>query len=189
VRQAPPEGLDPRIVKALSHPLRHQLLVRLNAGEASPMEMARELDQPVGRVSHHVQTLVRIGAIELVRTEPRRGAVEHYYRALVGTWFSDDDWARLPASARDAISGQNLQRVAADLTAASGHAFTHPNACLVRHLMELDEIGMQEVSALMDETFKRVAAIAAAAAERGEADLSTELVLLHFARAADGDAE
>jgi DNA-binding transcriptional ArsR family regulator len=184
VTQAPPEGLDPRIVKSLSHPLRHRILVRLNAGEASPMEMAREFDQPVGRVSHHVQALLGVDAIELVRTEPRRGAVEHFYRALIGTWFSDADWARVPASARDAISAQNLQRVAADLGDASDRAFAHPKACLVRHLMDLDEQAMAEMSDLMDATFERAAAIGTAAAARG-GGRRTELVLLHFERAGE----
>jgi hypothetical protein len=33
-------------------------------------------------VSYHVRILARLGLIELVRTTPRRGAVEHHYRSL-----------------------------------------------------------------------------------------------------------
>ena len=186
---APPEGLDPRIVQALAHPLRHQLLVRLNEGEASPVEMARELGQPVGRVSHHIQSLVRLGAIELVRTEPRRGAVEHFYRAVAPAWFSDEDWARLPASARDAIGAQNLRSVLDDLSgAAPGRAFAHPRAYLARLLLELDEEGMEEMSALLTETVRRVEEIEASARGRGGSGRPTELVLLHFERAPGPDA-
>jgi len=185
-RASPREGLDPRIVKAISHPLRYQVLARINDAEASPVEIARELDEPVGRVSHHVQALLEVGAIELVRTEPRRGAVEHFYRAAVPAWFSDEDWARLPVSVRDAISAQNLRLVLDDLAAAApGRAFGHPSAYLARLVMDLDDQAIEEISALLTEMVERAAAIEAAAAERGAVDRPTELVLLHFERASE----
>jgi DNA-binding transcriptional ArsR family regulator len=177
-----PEGLDPRIVKALSHPLRHRLLVRLNEGEASPVQMAREFEQPVGNVSFHVRTLAAVGAIELVRTVPRRGAIEHFYRAVVPAWFSDEDWARVPASARQAISASNVEEIVRDLARAS---FAHPKAYLSRRWQALDERAMGEISDLLTTTLQRVEQIAAASDERrkdGNPALSTEVVLLHFER-------
>jgi DNA-binding transcriptional ArsR family regulator len=188
---APPEGLDPRIVKALSHPLRYQVLVRLNHGDASPVEIARELRQPIGRVSHHVKTLVELGAIELVRTVPRRGAVEHFYRAAIPAWFSDADWARIPPSAREAISAQNLQQVLQDVTtAAPDHAFGHPKAYLSRQPLVLDEQAMGEISELLSETLDRATEIEAASVRRlreqiGRTQRATTLVMLHFERQAE----
>jgi len=38
-------------------------------------------DKPLPRVSHHVRELYRLGALELTHTEPRRGALAHFYRA------------------------------------------------------------------------------------------------------------
>jgi DNA-binding transcriptional ArsR family regulator len=178
-----PDVLDPRIVKALSHPLRYRLLARLNAGVASPAEMARELELPIGRVSHHVRTLARIGAIELVRTRPRRGATEHFYRAAVPAWFTDEDWARVPASVRDAIGRQNVEQVVRDLVRAAPDGFRHPSAHLSFLPLELDDQGMQEISALLTETLSRVAAIESESVRRAtEATSSTQLVLLHFER-------
>jgi DNA-binding transcriptional ArsR family regulator len=177
-----PEGLDPRIVKALSHPLRHRLLVRLNEGEASPVQMARELGEPVGNVSFHVRTLAAVGAIELVRTVPRRGALEHVYRAVIPAWFSDEDWARVPASARQAIGAWNLEEILRDLGRAS---FAHPNAYLSRRWQALDEQAMREISDVLTATLQRVEEIASASDERrkdGDPALSTEIVLLHFER-------
>src|ERR1700741_3104125 len=106
---APAETLAPRLVKTISHPLRQRIMVRLNDREASPNELATEFQEPLGRLSYHVSALVKAGAIELVRTEPRRGAVEHFYRALVRPWFSDDDWTRLAPSLRGTIHDQNLR--------------------------------------------------------------------------------
>jgi predicted transcriptional regulator len=53
----------------------------LDAGEASPKELAGQLGEKLGNVSYHVRILARLGLIELVRETPRRGAVEHHYRA------------------------------------------------------------------------------------------------------------
>jgi DNA-binding transcriptional ArsR family regulator len=73
-------ALDQRVVKALAHPLRVRLLARLRERIASPSELAVEVDEPIGNVSYHVRALADLGMIELVRTAPRRGALEHYYR-------------------------------------------------------------------------------------------------------------
>ena len=50
--------LDESLVKALAHPLRWQIVESLvHRGEASPVELARLLDQPLATVSHHVRVL------------------------------------------------------------------------------------------------------------------------------------
>src|SRR5919204_358189 len=66
--------LDEALLRAISHPLRHRLLGMLDGRTASPNQLARELDLPLGRVSYHIRLLHDLGAIELVRTEPRRGS-------------------------------------------------------------------------------------------------------------------
>ena len=78
-------AVDSRLAKALAHPLRVQLLAALNEGVASPNELSKKLDEPLTNVSYHVRMLHDLGCIELVETEPRRGALEHYYRAIVRT--------------------------------------------------------------------------------------------------------
>ena len=103
--------LDESLLRAISHPLRHRLLGMLDGRVASPNQLARELGLPLGRVSYHIRLLSDLGAIELVRTEPRRGALEHFYRAVTTVWFSEGDWAKLPRSARRGILGQNLQQI------------------------------------------------------------------------------
>ena len=93
-------AIDQRIMKALSHPLRVRMLTLLNQKVSSPSELAEELDEPLGNVSYHMRFLADLNMVELVRTEPRRGAVEHYYEALEPPLISDDDWAQLPAALR-----------------------------------------------------------------------------------------
>jgi DNA-binding transcriptional ArsR family regulator len=190
---ASPQGageLDEALLRAISHPLRHRLLGMLDGRTASPNQLARELDLPLGRVSYHIRLLNDLGAIELVRTEPRRGALEHFYRATTAVWFSEADWTRLPRSARRGILGQNLQHIFTTVTkAADGGGFDHPASVVLRAPLELDETGLQELSGVLQATIERAREINARAADRragsnGGKAIPTELAILHFERRA-----
>lgn len=67
------------LVRALSHPLRMEILEKLQGRVASPAELAQELDQRLGVVAYHAHTLLRCGCLELVHSEPRRGSVENFF--------------------------------------------------------------------------------------------------------------
>ena len=110
--------VDPRIAKALSHPMRARILGILNERVASPNEIAEKIDERLPNVSYHVRALLDLGIIELVDTAQRRGAIEHYYRAIVRPFFSDRDWKRLPRSGRQAISDVALQIIWEDVSDA-----------------------------------------------------------------------
>src|SRR3954451_6416933 len=178
--------LDKALLRAISHPLRHRLLGMLDGRTTSPNELARELGLPLGRVSYHIRLLNDLGAIELVRTEPRRGALEHFYRAVTTVWFSESDWQKLPRSARRGILGQNLQHIFSSVTAAAdGGGFDRPESVVVRVPLELDEQGLEELSALLREAIDRAREVNTRAAKRrGSGDTTTsvptELAILHY---------
>jgi DNA-binding transcriptional ArsR family regulator len=180
------EMLDPRLVKAISHPLRQRIMVRLNDGEASPNQLAAEFDEPLGRLSYHVGALLKVGAIELVRTQPRRGAVEHFYRALVRPWFSDADWTRLAPTLRGTIHDQNLLAVWNDAGAAArAGGFDHEFATVAFAWFELDDRGMEALSGELHRLYERAFALQAEAVERkaeGAETRLTELAVMHFER-------
>jgi DNA-binding transcriptional ArsR family regulator len=69
------------IGRALGHPLRVEIIESFSgeAIERSPSELAARLEQPLHNVSYHVDQLVKAGALRLTRTEPVRGALEHFY--------------------------------------------------------------------------------------------------------------
>jgi DNA-binding transcriptional ArsR family regulator len=182
--------LDPRTVKALSHPLRHRILSRLNEKVASPKELAEEFGEPLNRLSYHVRTLEELECIELVSTTPRRGAVEHHYRALVRPFFSDDDWIALPASSRRSIIDQHLRRISRDVAAAAGaDGFSREDVHVSWTPLDLDEQGMNDLDLLLGATLEQALQIHADSTARriaegaGPAQLATELVMLHFLRA------
>jgi DNA-binding transcriptional ArsR family regulator len=135
--------LDSNIVKALSHPLRMRILTRLNEGVASPNEMAKEFDESLPLVSYHVRILRELDCIELVRTTPRRGAIEHHYRALTRPYLDDEDWAQLPPSARKAVSNTVLTKALGDVREAvrTGSFDARPDRFLAYAPLMLDEEG------------------------------------------------
>ena len=75
----PPRAQTDPLLRALSHPLRPKILARARE-PVSPNQLAGHLRTPLGTVSYHVRELADAGLLELVRTEPRRGAIEHFYR-------------------------------------------------------------------------------------------------------------
>jgi DNA-binding transcriptional ArsR family regulator len=95
---------DQQLVKALAHPVRAEALTILNARIASPNEIAKELEVHVGNVSYHVNELKKLGCVELVKTEPRRGATEHFYRGVARKYLDDGFWGRLSHNVRNGIS-------------------------------------------------------------------------------------
>jgi DNA-binding transcriptional ArsR family regulator len=79
-----------RLARAAMPPIRVDILDQLRAGEASPRQMADRLREPLGNVSYHVRQLRDAGLIELTRTQPRRGAVEHFYVLADGVGAASD---------------------------------------------------------------------------------------------------
>src|SRR3954454_8019582 len=116
------ETSEARIAKALAHPLRARILQRLGERESSPGELATELDAPLAVISYHVRMLREYECVELVRTEPRRGALQHFYRATARPSLEEDQWRTLPAGLRQELSGETIQALVDDLAAAADGA-------------------------------------------------------------------
>jgi DNA-binding transcriptional ArsR family regulator len=180
-----PEYFDSRLAKALSHPLRPQILdVLTTRGEASPVQIAAELRAPLGTVSYHVRMLKDLECIELVRTVPRRGAVEHYYRALVAPYLDDAQWEQLPLMMRRQLASQTIgQVVTAAVQAAGRGGFDFPGTHVDRVTLRLDDQGWSELSEALRGALDEAAAIQRRSDERtggegGTAD--SELAILHY---------
>ena len=181
-----PEGITQQLAKALAHPLRVRILTSLNRGISSPNQLAQELDEPLGNVSYHVKTLLEYDCVELVKTEPRRGAVEHFYRATERAFFSDADWAKIPASARKGIDGVILEAIGQDATAAmlEGTIDSRTDTHISRTPLVLDDDGWKELSKLLSDTLEQSMKIGEESASRlanDKADgIPATLALLHF---------
>jgi len=178
--------VDPRIAKALSHPMRARILGILNERVASPNEIAELIHERLPNVSYHVRALLDLGCIELVSTAQRRGAIEHYYRAMVRPFFSDSDWKRLPRSGRQAISDVALQIIWEDVSEAikAGTFEQRSDRHLSHSALVLDEQGWKEMRKLFAGALAELEKIESKSAERlrrsEEQGIGTTAVLMHF---------
>jgi DNA-binding transcriptional ArsR family regulator len=181
-------AVDAAMAKVLSHPLRQDILSMLNDQVASPRGISEVLGEPLANVAYHVRTLLKGKLIELVRTEQRRGAVEHYYRALQRPVFSDSDLANMPITVRRAAFDRAIRRSLEDIhRAGEAGGFDHHETHVSRTTLALDEDGWSKVSALLVETYERVLEIQAESAahmlevdEQDRRPVNSEMIIMHF---------
>jgi DNA-binding transcriptional ArsR family regulator len=187
--------LDERLAKAFSHRLRLRILRRLaESGVASPSELAHALREPLGNVSYHVRILRELDCLELVRTEPRRGALEHFYRGTVSPWLTDEQWAQLPATFRR----KTLARIFSEIFEAAPQSAGQdggPEPHVSHFELEVDSTGRIDIAALLAETRDAALRIQVASAgrqaKRGpEAPplIAAELAFLHLRQAETSEA-
>jgi DNA-binding transcriptional ArsR family regulator len=144
-----------RMAKAMAHPLRGKILMHLsNHGTASPADLSRLLEEPIGNVSYHVRMLLDLDCVELVDTRQRRGAVEHFYRATRRAILDDDTWAKLPPAARKGFAVQWFREAFSDVSGAIDAGRLEGTADDV-HLnftkLDLDEAGWDELHAMLED--------------------------------------
>ena len=181
----PVDITDPRIAKAYAHPLRIHILGKLDNRVGSPSELAEELGAPLTHVSYHVRQLAGLGLIKLVKTTPRRGAVEHHYTAKIRPTITDKAWAEVPEVVRRNFSAGWVEQVGANVSAAvSEGGFERANAHMSRTMLELDEKGWNAVAKELEKALERIDRIASDAKTRmkgssdGKAMRATAVMML-----------
>ena len=158
---------DPQLAKALAHPLRVAILGELEERTASPSDLAGTLDAPLGVVSYHVRRLAQLGLVKLVDTRPRRGAIEHYYRAEERPVITSDAWGQVPAIVKHAMVRSTLSQLSDVVNrAAQSGGFDRSESHMTRSPVVLDSQGYSELAGKLDQLVKEIERIGAAAAKR-----------------------
>ncbi|HEX4307443.1 MAG TPA: winged helix-turn-helix domain-containing protein [Solirubrobacterales bacterium] len=130
----------------LAHPIRCRALTILADREASPVEIGRELDIVASHVAYHVRVLHEAGLIRLTEETPRRGSVEHRYRAVFHT-LSDEQYEELSVDERSEYSRNIYCLAAADASCAfSGGSFAErADHHISRIAVQVDDEGWDEL--------------------------------------------
>jgi DNA-binding transcriptional ArsR family regulator len=179
-------GVDQRLVKALGHPIRVQALTILNERVASPNELAKELEEGLSQVSYHVKVLKECDCLELVKVEPRRGAVEHYYRATSRAALMDLEFEQLPPSVRRSLSATLLQNVVEDAAEAitTGSFDRRDDRHLSWTPVILDEEGWNEACDVLAQALQGILSVqansAARLSESDEAGFSATMTIMGY---------
>lgn len=159
--------IDQKLISAISHPLRVHILDTLGEGTASPSDLAREVGVDVNYVAYHFKELEKLGYVELVDTQQRRGAVEHYYRARTKVLLEDHAWERVPLPLKRGFVAHLLQLIATDLREAlETGSFQARESHLSRTRFLVDEKGWDDLSTALRDTLEQVLTIQAECSER-----------------------
>jgi hypothetical protein len=103
----------------------------------------------LGVVSYHVRMLrdYDYDCVELVRTEPRRGALQHFYRATARPSLDEDQWRTLPSSLRRELAGETIAEIVDDLRAASDAGMLEDaDVVVTRTPLEFDERAFKKLN-------------------------------------------
>jgi DNA-binding transcriptional ArsR family regulator len=143
------------------------ILSALEHRVASPSELAEELDVPLPNLSYHIRMLVQLDLLKLVRTRPRRGAIEHYYQAKGRVAVSDRAWGQVPGLVKEAMVSAHLRNVGelVDAAAARG-GFEAADTHLSSQRVQIDAQGWKEISKKMRAFFEDVQKIQADSEKR-----------------------
>jgi DNA-binding transcriptional ArsR family regulator len=180
------DGEHIQLLKALAHPIRLELLGILSYQEISPKEFAAHRKEPISNLGYHFRVLHELGCIEVARTRPVRGSVEHIYRRIKQIVFSDRDWLVMPDEARQIVASTTLRHLVGRMTEAlqSGTMTARANTHISWRPVALDERGWTEVTEILWATFKAVTRAEIRAAKRmresGEEGMEATVALAGF---------
>lgn len=139
--------------------LRQHILLGAVQGEVSPKELSKALGETLSEVSYHVKVLRDEcdGMIVQTRTEPRRGAVEHYYRATPKTLLPAKAWRRLKGGLRAVVGAGQASDLFNDLAGAlKADKLQDDHDVISRTPLVLDEEGKRNMKALAGRVTKAV---------------------------------
>jgi DNA-binding transcriptional ArsR family regulator len=184
---AAPKLIDPRILKAQSHPIRAEILNILSEGPNSPSRMHRRMEAgSLQVVCHHIKILREVELIELVRIREHGGRKEHIYSAIKRQYFNLDEWLAVDPKFRDPLIGTILRQISDDTgrAAAEGRFSEFPDSHLSRSPIELDAEGWMEVVDALEVALERILEAHARSKERarisGEALMVARVVIMQF---------
>jgi DNA-binding transcriptional ArsR family regulator len=179
---------NPALTRGLAHPLRTRMLAILLEREASPKELADEFGIPLANVAYHIQVLKKLKLIRLVRKTPRRGAVEHHYKADQSAHIGNEVWGDIPGLVKEGLIAAGLSETAREVNdAVATGGFDHEDVHMSRSKLVLDQKAWDELSGLLKHALDRGYELEKEAAERlkgadHEGERKAAVVMMLFER-------
>ncbi len=183
------KSIEEVVAYALGHRIRVYVLTILNEGTYTPDQIARIIDEPLNKVSHHIKELLDAGSIELARVERVRNVHQHYYRAVEMPFYSDEEVAAMPPHQRQVGAGFVLQGMIAEAMSAfwAGKIRDDPRTWLAWRWFNVDEQGRNDIADEQQRAWDRMREIEAESINRrastGEEPVSVIVADMGFERA------
>lgn len=157
-----------KLYKALSHPLRAEILTAITLRRASPAELSRELECSIDDADYHLKRLADLGCAALVGQQKVRGATEHFYGATELHFIATEDWEALDPAMKMSEVGQFMQAQidAFVKSAAAGIVGSDQYFHLTRTPHVFDEQGRDEALEICERARQELAEVGAQSSER-----------------------
>lgn len=166
-------GLGERSVEeavsyAISDQWRIEILALLNEGIRTREELAILIGVSPTAIKHHLRELLYEGSIEVAHTERVGNLLQHYYRAVMVPFYSDEEVAALPPETRQALAGVTLQAMIAEALAAfgAGTMIDDPRLWLSWKWFHVDAQGREDIADEQARSWARMQEIEAEAVGR-----------------------
>jgi DNA-binding transcriptional ArsR family regulator len=163
-----PLGADPRVLKVLGHPVRHEIFLRLGERPWSAIELENEIGVSYDQIREHIRTLVEEGlAAQAGHEASPNGGRRTLYQAE-RFYFTAEQWAALPEEVRQRGSYTYVQLFAKDAHDAveSGTMDSREDRVLIRRPLWTDDRGAKEIEEIMVRADQEVAEVDRQSLER-----------------------
>jgi hypothetical protein len=154
----PEVRIDEQLFRLLHNPGQLAALVSLEKGPASKSDIARELGIRLNKADYDVGELERMGLVEPVGTEMRRGQKTTLYRAVKRPILNNEEWGELSQEDRERLVLWTYQLLLRDVTVAwrgrtlQARVESHNTRSPVR----VDEQGWIRLNEILDDTREAV---------------------------------
>lgn len=145
--------IDEQLFRLLQSPGQYAALTVLIERPASKSDVARELGVPNNKADYDVRQLEKMGFVEAIGTEKRRGIPATIYRAVMRPIFSSEEWAELSQDERERYVLWAQQLFLRDVAIAwrartfQARAESHSS----RSPLRVDELGWLKISRGLDD--------------------------------------
>jgi DNA-binding transcriptional ArsR family regulator len=174
---------------AIGHRIRVEILTVLHEkADASAIELARIVRQPLSTVTHHIGALLKSGSIQIGRTERVRSGEQRFYSLVTPMYVSDEEWAELSERDRQEICRSLLQSIGAEALASfwAGKITADPRHFVCWAWFNVDAQGREDIAEEQIRSWQRIEAIEREASERcvqsGDEPFSVLVSSLSFER-------
>jgi DNA-binding transcriptional ArsR family regulator len=145
--------VDEQLTRLLKNPAQLEALVFLIEGPASKSDVAKELGIRLNKADYDVRQLEKMGLVEAIGTELRRGIRTNIYRAVMRPVWNNAEWADLSQDDRERYVLWTQQLLLRDMVMA-WHAKTfqaRAESHTSRAPLRVDELGWIKLNEIQDD--------------------------------------
>lgn len=172
----PEVRIDEQLFRLLHNPAQLAVLIALVEGPASKSDVAKELGLRLNKADYDVGELEKMGLVEPIGTEMRRGQETTIYRAVMRPILKNDEWEMLSQEDRERLVLWTYQLLLRDIAVAWGARTLQArvDSHNTRSPVRVDEQGWIKVNEILDKAQEAVREVEVESVDRAREDNSYE---------------